>query len=151
MLENWSVVVYNIKTEKIHYETHVFWKDVRHIIINFENLTKSIYREVAGDSRKFADDFIKELESKLENGFKGGRKVENEVQEYTIDRFEEDFAVCEDRTTKEIVNVKKSELPDDAREGSVLTYKDGKFEVNHEKQEEIEKRIREKMNNLWNY
>ena len=85
MLENWSVVVYNIKTEKIHYETHVFWKDVRNIIINFENLTKSIYREVAGDSRKFADDFIKELESKLENGFKGGRKVENEVQEYTID------------------------------------------------------------------
>ena len=61
MLENWSVVVYNIKTEKIHYETHVFWKDVRHIIINFENLTKSIYREVAGDSRKFADDFIENI------------------------------------------------------------------------------------------
>ena len=76
--------------------------------------------------------------------------MENEVQEYTIDRFEEDFAVCENRTTKEIVNVKKSELPDGVGEGSVLTYKDGKFEVNNEKQEEIEKRIREKMNNLWN-
>ena len=123
---------------------------MRHIIINFENLTRSIYREVTGDSRKFTEDFINELENKLENGFKGGRKVENEVQEYTIDRFEDDFAVCENRNTKEIINIKKAELPKEAVEGSILEYKNGKYELNQEKQEEIEKRIREKMNNIWN-
>ena len=37
----------------------------------------------------FISEFLKELE-------KGLRNMNNEIKEYTIDRFEGDFAVCED-------------------------------------------------------
>ena len=69
---------------------------------------------------------------------------------YTIDRFEGDLAVCEDGETKEMINIKRKDLPEDSREGSILKLKNGKFELDLEEEEKVEKRIKEKMDNLWN-
>lgn len=51
--------------------------------------------------------------------------MNNEIKEYTIDRFEGNFAVCEDRDTGEMVNFKRDDLPQNAREGSILKYSNG--------------------------
>lgn len=86
--------------------------------------------------------FIKELESRM--------KYMSEEKEYTIDRFENDIAICEDRDTKEMVNIQKKELPEGIKEGSILTYRDGKYSINIEKEKKVSDRIKEKMDKLWN-
>ena len=88
------------------------------------------------------ENFMKEIESRLKNM--------QEEKVYTIDRFEGDLAVCEDRETKEMINIKRKDLPEDSREGSILKLKNGKFELDLEEEEKVEKRIKEKMDNLWN-
>ncbi|NLW02645.1 MAG: DUF3006 domain-containing protein [Clostridiaceae bacterium] len=44
----------------------------------------------------------------------------------TIDRFEGNFAVCEADGNK-MISIERSLLPEEAREGDVLTLKDGKY------------------------
>ena len=42
------------------------------------------------------------------------------MQKYIIDRFEEDFAVCENYDTEEIIDILKEKLPNDAKEGDII-------------------------------
>ena len=98
--------------------------------------------EEGAHNRINIENFMKEIESRF--------KSMQEEKIYTIDRFEGDLAVCEDRETKEMINIKRKDLPEDSREGSILKLKNGKFELDLEEEEKIEKRIKEKMNNLWN-
>lgn len=98
--------------------------------------------ENGAHNRINTENFMKEIESRLKNM--------QEEKEYTIDRFEEDLAVCEDRKTKEMINIKRTDLPKDSHEGSILKLKNGKFELDLEEEEKVEKRIKEKMDNLWN-
>ena len=94
-------------------------------------------------TKEGVENFIKEIEERL-------IRMENEIKSYTIDRFEENIAVCEDRDTKEMINIDISELPEGSKEGTILSYKDGKFYKAEEEQQEIEERIKRKMDDLWN-
>lgn len=69
---------------------------------------------------------------------------------YVIDRLEGDYAVCENRDTGEIINIEKSLLPEDIKEGTVLKYENGNYIIDMETEEQIEKRVAQKMKNLWN-
>lgn len=64
-----------------------------------------------------------------------------------IDRFEGNIAVVEDDNGK-CKEVKRSMLPDDADEGDVLTYADGKYTVDHEATEERRRAVRRKLYRL---
>ena len=70
-------------------------------------------------------------------------------EEYTIDRFEGNICVLENRKTKEFININKDELPEGLKEGDYLEKINGKYIKNEFKNQEIQKRIEEKMNNLW--
>ena len=83
--------------------------------------------------------FQRELTNKLE-------EMENK---FTVDRFEGDIAVLESRDTGEMININKNELPQDAKEGSILKLNNKKYEIDMEEQKEVEKRIKDKMNKLW--
>ena len=83
--------------------------------------------------------FQRELTNKLE-------EMENK---FTIDRFEGDIAVLENRDTGEMININKNDLPQDAKEGSILKLNNNKYEIDLEEQKEVEKRIKDKMNKLW--
>lgn len=72
------------------------------------------------------------------------------IMEYTLDRFEGNVAVCEERKTGKIVNINKEELPNDIKEGDIFVCINGKYALNKEKQEIVEERIKDKMDNLWN-
>ena len=110
--------------------------------LNFSNLIKTINIEKSGQN--ITKNFIKELEE----GF--GIMRDKQIKEYTIDRFEGNIAVLEDRQTKEMIDIEKKKIPKEAKEGSILTYKEGKFNLNKNKEKEIEERIQSKMNDLWN-
>lgn len=109
-------------------------------MLDISNFFRTLENEA--HSKINIENFMKEIESRFKNM--------QEEKEYTIDRFEGDLAVCEDRKTKEMINIKRKDLPEDSREGSILKLKNGKFELDLEEEEKVEKRIKEKMDNLWN-
>lgn len=109
-------------------------------MLDISNFFRTLENEA--HSKINIENFMKEIESRFKNM--------QEEKVYTIDRFEGDLAVCEDRKTKEMINIKRKNLPEDSREGSILKLKNGKFELDLEEEEKVEKRIKEKMDNLWN-
>ena len=72
------------------------------------------------------------------------------IEEYSVDRFEGEYVVLENRKTNEIKNVKKDMLPENIKEGSILQYVNGKYTYNEELTKEENNRIQDKMNKLWN-
>lgn len=85
------------------------------------------------------------------NQFK--RELTNKFEEmenrYTVDRFEGDIAVIENRDTGEMININKNDLPNDIQEGSILKINNGKYEIDLEEEKNTEQRIKDKMNKLW--
>lgn len=137
-LDNFYTRIYNYASKIIMNRL----TERKYMNINLGDLIRTADKEKDHDN--IIDTFIKELEKGLE------RMNNRDIKEITIDRFENDIAVCENRETKEIVNIKLEELPEGAKEGSILTFKEGKFILNQEKEREVSKRIKEKMDNLWN-
>ena len=72
------------------------------------------------------------------------------IEEYSVDRFEGEYAILENRKTNEIKHVKNDMLPENIKEGSILQYVNGKYTYNEELTKEETNRIQEKMNKLWN-
>lgn len=77
-------------------------------------------------------------------------RIDKMEQELVIDRFEENIAVCEDRKTGEKYEILKENLDEDLKEGDIIKEEKGRYIKANDMQREIEKRIEEKMNNLWN-
>ncbi len=50
-----------------------------------------------------------------------------EIVYYTIDRFEEDIAVCENQSTGKIENIARSLIESSACEGDVIYWKEGRY------------------------
>ena len=71
------------------------------------------------------------------------------IEEFTVDRFEENYVVLENRKTNGFINVNKNELPEDIDEGDILDRINGKYIIDRNKTEEVSNRISDKMNNLW--
>jgi len=67
-----------------------------------------------------------------------------------IDRFEGNFAVCENRETLEMENIEISKLPLNIKQGDVIKSKNNQFELDEQSKSEIEERIKNKMKNLFN-
>lgn len=68
--------------------------------------------------------------------------------ELIIDRFEEEYAVCEDEN-KKILNINKSKIPKQAKEGDIIIYRDGKYILDKEKTLNRKKYIEELTKDLW--
>lgn len=71
-------------------------------------------------------------------------------EKYTIDRFEGEFAVCENRNSGEIIKIERNKLPLDINEGTIIKKINNEYIEDKKETEEISKRIKEKMDNLWN-
>lgn len=65
-----------------------------------------------------------------------------------IDRFEDEYAVCEDEN-KKILNINKSKIPKQAKEGDIIIYRDGKYILDKEKTLNRKKYIEELTKDLW--
>lgn len=91
----------------------------------------------------FLHNFIKELGDYLNNM--------SNIKENTfvVDRIENNVAVCENRDTGKMVEIPVEKLPQEIKDGTVITEKNGHYEIDKAKQEEIENRIEEKMNDIW--
>lgn len=72
------------------------------------------------------------------------------IETFTVDRIEDDIVVLENRTTQEIINSSLNELPNDIKTGDILKKVNGKYFVDEEETKNVERRIEDKMNDLWN-
>ena len=66
----------------------------------------------------------------------------------TIDRFEGEFAVCEqeDRT---MINIRKDKIPQEANEGDILIIEGESISIDFAGTDERKKRINRLMDDLW--
>lgn len=69
--------------------------------------------------------------------------------DYIIDRFEGDFAVCQNVSDDRIKNVRLNLILGEVKEGDVITFENGKYFLNIQKTNERKKRIKEKFDALW--
>lgn len=105
-------------------------------------------------------DLFQNIENQLNKDKKLGEKSNSEeielakkleaIEEYSIDRFEGEIAVLENRKTKEIKKVSKNQLPDNMKEGNIIEEINGKYMYNEEKTQLELSRIIEKSKKLWN-
>ena len=72
------------------------------------------------------------------------------IEEYSVDRFEGEYAILEDRKTKEMKQVRRDMLPENIKEGSILQCVNDKYINNEELTNQERERIKDKMNKLWN-
>ena len=77
-------------------------------------------------------------------------ELEDAIKEYTVERFEENIVVLEDRKTQKMLNIEKNKLPNKIKEGDIIKEINGKFLKEEEKTEEVLERIKNKMDDLWN-
>lgn len=102
----------------------------------FNNLGKNIS---SNSSNNFIENFINELKNYLDK---------NSNPMFTLDRFEGDFAVLENRNTKEMTDIPISNIPSNAKEGDILKLSNGSYIVDYEETRTVSDKIREKMDNL---
>ena len=67
---------------------------------------------------------------------------------YVIDRFENDFAVCE-KNGKKMVNIPISSLPENVKEGVILRFKKGVYTVDETAQIARQEKIRKLQDELF--
>lgn len=82
--------------------------------------------------------FSNELKNKLEK-----------TTFFSIDRFEDDFAICENKTTGEMVNIKKSLLPESSKEGDILKFENGVYIIDKDATQNAQTEIKNMVNNLF--
>ncbi len=99
-----------------------------------------LFKNIGKEIQKIdVSSFIEELVERL-------RKME---EEYVIDRFEGNIAVCEERKTGKKKEILKEELPEGIKAGTLIKEENGKYVTAKKEQEEVESRIKDKMNKLW--
>lgn len=102
----------------------------------FNNLGKNLSSNI---SNNFIENFINELKNYLD-------KTSNSM--YTLDRFEGNFAILENRSTKKMTDIPISNIPSNAKEGDILKLSNGSYVIDYEETSIVSDRIRDKMDNL---
>lgn len=67
---------------------------------------------------------------------------------FTVDRFENEFAVLENRNTRKIINISIFKLPNNLKEGDILTVFNGNFILNNEDTQNISTNIQSRFDKL---
>lgn len=68
---------------------------------------------------------------------------------YSIDRFEGEYAVCENKKTGEFINIPKNILPDNCKEGSILKFINGNYILDIEETKKEQENIKKLVDNLF--
>ena len=108
-----------------------------------QEISKKAIKEKQEENIEIENSDINQTEIEL------ARKL-NAVQEFSVDRFEEDMAILENGESGNRINVARNKLPNDIKEGDILKCINGKYFLDEEKTRDERKRIQEKMNDLWN-
>ncbi len=68
---------------------------------------------------------------------------------YVVDRVEDEFAVCENMDTNEYINILLTNLPNEIKQGDIITFKNGKYVIDNVQTEEKKQDMESRVNRLW--
>lgn len=103
------------------------------------NIQENIEKKFETLKEDISDNLIDEASKKL--------GLDNE--EFSLDRFEENRAILENRKTNEMIEVYRNRIPKDAKEGDILKFIDNEFKIDMELTNQKSEEIKEKMNKIW--
>lgn len=86
-------------------------------------------------------EFFNNLEKKHSDIHKDG-------DTFTVDRFENEFAVLENRSTRKTINISIFKLPNNLKEGDILIVSNGNFILKNEETQNIQNDIQSRFNKL---
>lgn len=112
-------------------------------ILNSIDLT--LEKSVNSYSNSIIDNFIDELKKYLavSDSMEKLSKVPESTL-FTLDRYESDYAVCENRSTGEMFDIPRLMVDPYARDGDILKLENGKYRIDYnenEKQREISQEL----------
>lgn len=105
---------------------------------NILNINKSIENNNSNFIEKFIKDLTKHL-SQLEK---------NKDIYYIVDRFEDNFAICENSITKEIVQIPRNYIDSNVKESDFIKLENDLYKTDYKKTLEKSKDITQKYNSL---
>lgn len=76
------------------------------------------------------------------------KMIDNMAKYVVVDRFEGNYAVCEDKNG-EMINIDRSEIPEEAKEGTVLKIEGDRIEIDHSETTERKNRMLEFIEAIW--
>lgn len=86
----------------------------------------------------------------INNSFSKELKKSIEKTSYfSIDRFEGEFAICENKETSEIININKSLLPANCKEGDIIKLENGVYIIDKTITNSEQEEIKNMVNNLF--
>lgn len=87
----------------------------------------------------------------FDNDFSNNLKthLEKTNTTFSIDRFEENYAVCENLKTGEFINIPTKSLPSNCAEGSILKFENNEYVLDEEKTKKAREEIENLVNNLF--
>ena len=70
---------------------------------------------------------------------------------FTLDRYENNYAICENRTTGEMFDIPKSKISPDAKDGDILKFKNGIYQICHKETNTQKEFIENLFNKITNW
>lgn len=117
---------------------------------NLNSLDNNLEQNVEFYDNSFIDKFIDELKSyiSMTENLEQLEKISNN-NFFTLDRYEDNYAVCENRTTGEMCDIPKFLIDSHAKDGDILRLENGRFKIDFketEKQKEIVRDLIDRIN-----
>ena len=105
----------------------------------------SLEKNINSYDNSIIDNFVDELKKHLAvaDSMEKLSKVPEDTL-FTLDRYESDYAVCENRTTGEMFDIPRLMVDPYARDGDILKLENGKYRIDYnenEKQREISREL----------
>lgn len=86
----------------------------------------------------------------LNNSFsKELKKSIEKISHFSIDRFEGEFAICENKETNEMININRSLLPINCKEGDIIKLENGVYIIDESTTKAEQEEIKNMVNNLF--
>ena len=92
------------------------------------------------NNENLISNFTQELNTFLENHIEG--------ETFTIDKIENNIAVCENRRTKEFINIHISKLPNNIKENDIIKYSNGNYILEENETISAKENIKSKFDTL---
>lgn len=90
--------------------------------------------------------------SQNNNSTSFSKELENYINKtntyFSIDRFENNFAICENMQTHEMINIEKSLIPENCKSGDILAFKEGKYVLDKSQTLKKQNEIKNLVNSL---
>ncbi len=87
--------------------------------MEIDNLKERSVQSISNSLHSLAKNILNSIDKTLLN-----------EKRYTIDRFENDVAVCEEKSTQKMVDIPISLLPQNVKEQDILSFIDGIYTIN---------------------